>query len=258
LLPAVVDTPLTARERRDLELHEQKVERAREAMLEAGESLRAIRDQRLYRENFRTFEEYVRERWPFAVRQAHRMCKAAETVKELKAADPETPAPARESQARELNGLEPAQKAEAWREARAGAKAAGREATARDVRAVVAARWKKRREMLSAEEPKEEAGGPKAGFAERQAWLVLRQRAGNQVETIRANLRGLEDLVSEAHRLKRTGPPERRVTFGALGKMARCLWGIEDELRRLGLLEGGRRNGWQPSETAPASPGPGR
>lgn len=48
--------------------------------VEVGEALMEIRDARLYREGFGSFEDYCRERWSFSRVQAHRLIEASEVA----------------------------------------------------------------------------------------------------------------------------------------------------------------------------------
>lgn len=50
---------------------------------EVGVALAEIRDARLYRVDWKTFEEYVKDRWQFGRAHAYRLIDAAETVKVL-------------------------------------------------------------------------------------------------------------------------------------------------------------------------------
>jgi hypothetical protein len=54
-----------------------------QTFMEIGEALLEIRDSRLYRANFKTFEEYCRERWKMSKPQAYRLVDAAEVSKNL-------------------------------------------------------------------------------------------------------------------------------------------------------------------------------
>ena len=82
---------------------EATMERGVRGYVEAGEALRIIRDDRLYRETHGTFEDYCRERWGWSRQRSLQLIDAASvttTVVSLNA-----PAPANEGQARELVGL---------------------------------------------------------------------------------------------------------------------------------------------------------
>lgn len=47
---------------------------------ENGTQRREIRDSRLYREQYSTFEEYCRDRWGWSVRRGQQMMEAADTA----------------------------------------------------------------------------------------------------------------------------------------------------------------------------------
>lgn len=69
----------------------------------------AIRDGRLYRKSYGTFEDYCRERWGWSKRHCDRLIGAAEISRDLGPIGPTT-----ESQARPLTKLPPEQRSEAW------------------------------------------------------------------------------------------------------------------------------------------------
>ena len=70
-----------------------------------------IRDSRLYRQQFPTFEAYCRERWGIGLRYSNRLLAAAEVVHTL---GPIGPIPQTETQARPLTRLEPEVQQEVW------------------------------------------------------------------------------------------------------------------------------------------------
>ncbi|MEU4823116.1 hypothetical protein AB0H37_14695 [Actinomadura sp. NPDC023710] len=79
-----------------------------------GNALLRIRDGRLYRADFGTFEEYCRERWGFSDSRARQLIGAAQTVTTVTVAG--LPAPANEGQARALTAVPEPERAEVWRE----------------------------------------------------------------------------------------------------------------------------------------------
>lgn len=83
--------------------------------------LLAIRDQRLYRQQHKTFEDYCRSRWTMSRQRAHQFIESASVVENLSTIVDIIPA--NESQARPLVSLEPDQQREAWQEAVATAMA---------------------------------------------------------------------------------------------------------------------------------------
>jgi hypothetical protein len=78
------------------------IERGLATFVEVGAALMSIRDERLYRVEYGTFEDYCRERWGMTRRHANRLVEAAEITVALGPIGPTT-----ESQARELTGLPP-------------------------------------------------------------------------------------------------------------------------------------------------------
>lgn len=77
--------------------------------VEVGNALMRIRDERLYVEDYATFEAYCRGRWGFSDRRARQMIDAAEITATLPTG---TMVPDTERQARELTGLDPETAAE--------------------------------------------------------------------------------------------------------------------------------------------------
>lgn len=124
-----------------LQEHEATIERGLATFVEVGEALQAIRDERLYKENYGTFEVYCRERWDFTDQRARQLMAAAKTAT--------TVAVTTERQARELAPL--IGDLEAMQDALAEAKSAG-PATAAKVREAV----RKRRQPPATPEEDEE------------------------------------------------------------------------------------------------------
>lgn len=122
----------------DLATHESTIERGLRTFVEVGQSLQAIRDERLYREHFDRFEDYCRERWGWNDRRASQLIAAAgvaanvSTIVEI--------GPATESQARPLTQLPPDEQADAWEEVVDEAEETGEKITAKKVQQVVAKR----------------------------------------------------------------------------------------------------------------------
>lgn len=105
---------LTTLESRALAEAEERIERGLATFVEVGEALLTIRDMRLYRAEYRTFEDYCRERWGFSYQRAHQMISAADVVSTI--VETGLPAPSNEGQARELARVPEEQRAEVWRE----------------------------------------------------------------------------------------------------------------------------------------------
>jgi hypothetical protein len=79
------------------------IERGLTAFTEVGLALTTIRDGKLYRASYPTFEAYCEHRWGFTRVRAHQLITGAETTRALTRVN--SPAPTSERQARELTGL---------------------------------------------------------------------------------------------------------------------------------------------------------
>lgn len=91
--------PLSKTGARQLAAAEEAIERGLSTFMEVGSALATIRDGRLYREEYGTFEDYCKGRWGFSSRRARQLIDAVEigTVVPL----------SNEAQARALGGLTP-------------------------------------------------------------------------------------------------------------------------------------------------------
>jgi hypothetical protein len=126
-------SPLTAAEATALEQHEALIERGLQIFVEVGEALLAIRDGRLYRGVYPTFEDYCQQRWGWTRIRAYQLIQAAE-VTEIVVNHGLQP-PQNERQCRELARLrEPEAIRETWT---ALEEELGENVTAADVRAAV-------------------------------------------------------------------------------------------------------------------------
>jgi site-specific DNA-methyltransferase (adenine-specific) len=125
-------------EQDDLGRCEAALEHMRAAFIEAGMALAEIRERRLYREEFGSFEEYVESRWGLGRIHAYRMINAARVARNLL---PMGDTPKNERQARALTRLGPAEQRAAW--ARALETTDGRQPTGKQVGSVVEAMFPK-------------------------------------------------------------------------------------------------------------------
>lgn len=100
-MTADVAEALTGTEARRLRVCEQTIERGLAEFVEVGEALAEVRDSRLYRESFTTFEAYCRDRWNLSHANAGRY------IREAAASRAVSPIglTANEAQARELAPL---------------------------------------------------------------------------------------------------------------------------------------------------------
>lgn len=103
---------LSEAEALELRRLETRVELGLKAFWEIGQALNQIRDKRLYRENYKTFEEYCITRWEMCRRSAYQLISAAMVVENVR--NCAQILPLNEAQARPLTALPPEQQREAW------------------------------------------------------------------------------------------------------------------------------------------------
>jgi len=96
-------TPLTTAEQAELAEQEAIVERGLKSFVDVGHALQAIHEKKLYREQYRTFGEYVKYRWEMGRAYAYRLIDSATIVDELSPIGDITPA--NESQCRPLTQI---------------------------------------------------------------------------------------------------------------------------------------------------------
>lgn len=106
---------ISGEEQRRLELFEVRIERGLGVFNDVGESLAAIRDERLYRGTHDRFEDYCSERWGMQRNYANKLIAASAVVRNLGTIVPILPIT--ESQARPLTGLVPEIQREVWTKA---------------------------------------------------------------------------------------------------------------------------------------------
>lgn len=101
-------------ESHELERCEVLIKQGLQTFIEVGQALMTIKEKRLYRIAFKTFEDYCVERWLITKTQANRLIQASETISNL------TPMgvvlPKIERQVRPLTSLEPEIQKEVWTE----------------------------------------------------------------------------------------------------------------------------------------------
>lgn len=101
----------------ELRRHETVIERGLQTFYDVGRALMEIRDKKLYRGQYDTFEDYCLDRWGMADRRARQFIDAAEVVDNLSKTGTIVPPPNNEAQARPLVTLSPAQQIDAWQRA---------------------------------------------------------------------------------------------------------------------------------------------
>jgi hypothetical protein len=125
---------LTVIERRDLQRLETQIENGLKTFLQVGLALKEIRDLKLYREDFGTFEKYVASRWEHDRRWAYRLIEAADISKCVQL----DTKPNTESQYRELAKLEPEKIPEVWQAVTKNCEETGEQPTAKKIKAIAA------------------------------------------------------------------------------------------------------------------------
>jgi len=136
-----MEKTLNSLERSTLRKHERTIEEGKQAFVEVGNALLAIRDGKLYRETHKSFATYCEEKWDFTDRRARQLIEGATVAKTVAEAPPlmaesGTRVPlSTEKQARQLAPLPPDEQAPAWEEA--VAEAGDGQPTANQVKAVV-------------------------------------------------------------------------------------------------------------------------
>lgn len=98
-MTTVVPEELSLAERAELRHLETMISRGWQTFIQVGEALNQINEKRLYREDFRTFEEYCQKVWKWSRQRAYQMMDGAKTARVMEEAGvPVTT----ERQAREL------------------------------------------------------------------------------------------------------------------------------------------------------------
>jgi len=135
--------PLNVIERGELRKAEATIETGQRTFMDVGNALLAIRDGRLYRESYKTFDAYCNERWGLERNYANKLIAGTKVVESLGTT---VPKPETEGQAREL-GKVPEESREAVMEA--ASEATGGHPTAKAIKEAADT-------LLAPEEPEEE------------------------------------------------------------------------------------------------------
>ena len=128
---------LSIDERNELERCEIVIKQGLETFIEVGQALLTIREKRLYRLEFGTFEDYCRGKWGIVQQTATRYIRAFEVVSNLESEPIGSLLPQTESQARPLTQLQPEIQREAWKEVVQQAEQTNQPITAAKVQEVV-------------------------------------------------------------------------------------------------------------------------
>jgi N6-adenosine-specific RNA methylase IME4 len=108
-----MSTSLDVNEAKELNNCEDVIARGFETFYEVGQAFFIIRDKKLYRAGFKTFEEYCRQRWGMGASRARQFIGAAEVIENLKSVTNVT-LPTNEAQTRELAALDPVAQRLTW------------------------------------------------------------------------------------------------------------------------------------------------
>jgi hypothetical protein len=103
---------LSVVEKSRIEVLEDKVKTGLRTFYEVGSALMEIREGRLYRAKYKTFEEYCREKWDIVASRARQLIASAETYENIKSVTKVTPLT--ERQTRPLVSLTPGEQREVW------------------------------------------------------------------------------------------------------------------------------------------------
>jgi hypothetical protein len=107
---------LSVREEEEFAACERTIENGLRAFFEVGQALLRIRENKLYRSQFKTFAAYCRQRWKWSDSRSRQYIRAAEVTANLTDGENGTrvPIPTSEYQVRPLVRLTPGQQRQAW------------------------------------------------------------------------------------------------------------------------------------------------
>jgi hypothetical protein len=109
-----ISQQMTPVEKTNLAELETTIQKNLAAFYEVGFALMQIRDNRLYRESYTTFEAYCKERWGFERNYANKLIRASEVTENLGTV---VPIPTSERVLRPLTRLPPDQQRQAYQKA---------------------------------------------------------------------------------------------------------------------------------------------
>ncbi len=117
-----------------LQQEEEIVQRGLDSFMKAGEALARIKNQKLYKDQYRTYEEYCRQRWGFTPQYANRLIAASKLIGNMIESDTTVSVlPQNERQTRVL--AKAADPSEVWKEAQGST---GKEQpTAKEIESVI-------------------------------------------------------------------------------------------------------------------------
>lgn len=123
---------LSTTEVHKLERLEGVISKGMQSFLAVGAALAEIREERLYRAQYSSFESYCQDRWQFTADYGRKLTRAVEAIASL---PDDLPTPTRESHARVLAALPEEDRVDVWRDACEEAETEDREVTTADIQA---------------------------------------------------------------------------------------------------------------------------
>jgi len=134
------EAALNVAEEAKLEQYESVIRQGLGGFILVGKALKGISDEKLYRANFKTFDDYCRQQWGLGKQYAYRLIDGYTITETLKSELEKSPIgdkrlPTNESQVRPLGPLEPEKQVKAWQRVLKNCK--GKPITADEVEAVV-------------------------------------------------------------------------------------------------------------------------
>ena len=190
---------LTKPERKKLASLETVIESKRQAFFEMGSALLEIRESRLYRGTFDTFEEYCRERWDLTRQYSNRLIAATEVRKNLETIV--SILPENEGQSKELGRLPADDQPKAWQIVidRAPEIDGAKHITAKLVESVVK-EFRGEQEDVAEPEDVEHSGialDEALGDISEFVRSIVRRLPADLHEVVAGKLRGLADEIEE-------------------------------------------------------------
>ena len=108
---------LTSDEETELIRLETIIENGRRSFIEVGTALMKIWESRLYRKNYKTFEEYCKGKWQYARRTAYQFIDSVKVIENVRHGAQTEILPTNERQTRALSKVLPGQQIEVWQKA---------------------------------------------------------------------------------------------------------------------------------------------
>tara|TARA_R110001606_G_C15340839_1_gene646552 strand:- start:804 stop:1682 length:879 start_codon:yes stop_codon:yes gene_type:complete len=104
---------LKTNEKQELQKHETTIKKGLNTFVEVGQALLEIRDKKLYRIEYNTFEEYCKQKWQISRRRSYQLIEASLVIENV---NPGTQMPKNEKEIRPLTSLEPEIQNAVWQE----------------------------------------------------------------------------------------------------------------------------------------------